>query len=86
MNTEEFIQIMKDLIRCYDQMAPGSLIHREIMMWREKFLESQPKFEDIHKSNYVNNVFLSTPSYGVLNTNLNDLIDDIAESYSKDNK
>lgn len=58
MKTEEFIDTLKELIRCYDYCNDeDSPINEEISMWRHRFLK-----ENNVCDGYIEEVFWSIPS------------------------
>jgi hypothetical protein len=59
MNTEEFINILRDLIRAYENRKRGNL---EENMWRERYLDSLPKYEDPARAAKIWAGFLYIPS------------------------
>lgn len=59
MNTEEFINILKDLIRAYENQNRENL---EENMWRNRYLDSLPKYEDAVKAAKIGAGFLYIPS------------------------
>lgn len=58
MNIKEFVDVLKELTRCYDHCNDvDSTINEEITMWRNRFLMDN-NISDI----YVKNCFINSPS------------------------
>lgn len=91
MNTEDFIEILKELVKCYESSKPGSPIHKEMDMWRSKFLKYDENMENLEIENAysaycVRSIFKSSPSYEMLKKSPEELLNEIIENYRKDNK
>lgn len=62
MSKEDFINALRDLIECYDQIyTKDSAANIEIRMWRERFLKTLPFDMNIERSAYTWNVFNFIP-------------------------
>ncbi len=84
MDINELMNAMRTIIACYDALQPGSPIMREVIMWREKFLEAEPKEEDIEKGAYAWKTFLSKNCFEMVTKTPEKLYEEISESYAKD--
>lgn len=66
--TEDLVNAMKELIRCYEMYNKhDSPIRKEITMWREKFLSTADLTKDRDKGAFVWMCFLATPVENFLN-------------------
>ena len=83
MDANELINSMKQIIHCYESVQPGSPLNREIMMWRRKFIESQPI---CHTGlfDYSAHCFMSEPSYNILKNGPEEVYQTIKDCYEKD--
>jgi hypothetical protein len=89
MDADSFINMLKEVIRRYDESSCGSTTNRELEMWRRRFLNNNPCItgnEDQHKKNYVSYIFLSLPSHDLITRDLLEILDEITHTYSQDNK
>jgi hypothetical protein len=69
----KWIKDLEDFILKFNYVNdPNSPIHREINMWREKYLKEDCKFEDITKSNQFREYFMVTPSAQLMNYSLSE--------------
>ncbi len=61
MKNEDFINSMKELIRCYEICNdPNSPVSREIQMWRFRFLKDNNKIKSC--DSLTENYFMATSS------------------------
>lgn len=58
MDEDEFIDILRNIVETYDI---NKKLNEENMMWRERFLATQPKLNDIEKAACEWNSFLFLP-------------------------
>ena len=65
--TEHFIDILKDLIHCYEVVNnENNPLNREVKMWRNKFLNTQKHIENKENAARIWNVFMCIPSDGFM--------------------
>ena len=83
MDANELINALRTVITCYDAVQPGSPLMREVVMWREKFLEAQPKLEDAEKVNHVNKTLLGTNCFEMVTKTPEKLYQEISDGYVK---
>lgn len=62
MKSEELINALKEIIHCYEAVNdPESPSHREINMWRERFLKENLTEEHKKKNPLAAHYFYATP-------------------------
>ena len=81
MDGIELFNSLRTLLACYDALLPGSPIMREVVMWREKFLEIQPKLDDIEQAEYAWKVFLGKNCQELVTKSPEKLYKEIADEY-----
>jgi hypothetical protein len=86
MDANELVNALRVVISCYDAVQPGSPVMRELMMWREKFLEAQSKLEDVEKAAYSWKNFLSKNCFEMVTKNPEKLYQEITDGYVKEVK
>lgn len=86
MDANELVNALRQILTCYDAVQPGSPIMREVIMWREKFLEAQPKLEDVEKAAYSWKTFLSKNCFEMVTKTPETLFQEIADGYVKEVK
>lgn len=82
MDREEFLNILKEL---ETSLKVKEACNDEITRWRERFLASLTKYENIEKAAYVWHVFLSTPS-SEMPRDLDKYIKDLEKQYDLSNE
>lgn len=84
MDANELINALKIITAHYDALQPGSPVMRELMIWREKFLLSQPLVENTLQDEYVKKVFKETHCYEMVTKTPEKLYQEISEAYVND--
>jgi hypothetical protein len=84
MLTKEFVHIIKELINSYESLSGGGDAHHEIILWRERFLSSIPKYDDEEKDTYVRSNFMTLHCTNLKIMSPDVLISKLAESWKKD--
>jgi hypothetical protein len=65
--TEDIINAMKELIRCYEYANdPSNATLKEIEMWRSRFLTSVPRLGTIEKDAHMFCFFKALPSESMI--------------------
>jgi hypothetical protein len=81
---EELIQAFRAIVENYDQGGPNGPVSRELTMWREKYFESLPKYEDKKKQEYVKRFFVYVvPSQIMMGVTLEEGLKIIEKSYDQ---
>lgn len=81
--TEDIIAAMKELIRCYEECNTNSKSNQELTYWREKFLSSLPKYDNLEQAAYIWRCFLSIPCGEIHKLGPHTLIKQFEESWKK---
>jgi hypothetical protein len=81
--TEDLVNALKELVRCYEECNNRSVLSDEITMWRKRFINCKISEKLPDKRILIKEIFLSIPSDCLMKTTpeeyFNQIIDGLDE-------